>query len=378
MSNVIKAGTGVLIGRLVVAWGTVALFFFFGERWLADINSAVQSALLFVWLFAVVVWCAFGVVKEADHLAEILFEPLGTLILTLSIVIIEVVLIGAMAFGGKSAPTLGRDTMFAVLMIVLNAAVGLCLLLGGLRHHAQAYNLQGAVAYLAVIIPLSVIALILPDFTHAFPAGSLTLIQAAFFSLFTVLLYGIFLAIQTGRHRDFFVELGTDPADVIATSGTPDTRGVRGGEIGRHTFLLLLTMLPIVVLSKPLAKLIDYGIAVLGAPPPLGGLLIALIVFMPEAMTALRAALDNQLQRSINLCLGAATSTIGLTVPAILGVGIATGKPMILGLDPSSVTLLLLTLLLSILTFSGPRTTVLEGSVHLVLFLVYIVLIFSP
>ena len=137
-------------------------------------------------------------------------------------------------------------------------------------------------------------------------------------------------------------------------------------------------MLPIVLLSKPLAKLIDYGIAVLGAPAALGGLLIALIVFMPEAMTALRAALDNQLQRSINLCLGAATSTIGLTVPAILCVGIATGKPMILGLDPSSVTLLLLTLLLSTLTFSGPRTTVLEGSVHLVLFLVYIVLIFSP
>ena len=376
MSNVMKSGA--LIGRLVVAWATVALFFFFGDRWLADINSAVPSALLFVWLFAVVVWCAFGVVKEADHLAEILLEPLGTLILTLSIVIIEVVLIGAMALGGKSAPTLGRDTMFAVLMIVLNAAVGLCLLLGGLRHHAQVYNLQGAVAYLAVIIPLSVIALILPDFTHAFPTGSLTLIQAAFFSLFTVLLYGIFLAIQTGRHRDFFVELGTNRGEVIAAPETTDTRGVRGGEIGRHTFLLLLTMLPIVLLSKPLAKLIDYGIAVLGAPAALGGLLIALIVFMPEAMTALRAALDNQLQRSINLCLGAATSTIGLTVPAILCVGIATGKPMILGLDPSSVTLLLLTLLLSTLTFSGPRTTVLEGSVHLVLFLVYIVLIFSP
>jgi len=376
MSNVVKAGT--LIGRLAIAWVTVALFFFFGDRWLADINFAPQSALLFAWLFAVILWSAFGVVKEADHLAEILREPLGTLILTLSIVIIEVVLIGAMAFGGKSAPTLGRDTMFAVLMIVLNAAVGLCLLLGGLRHHAQAYNLQGAVAYLAVIIPLSVIALILPDFTHAVPIGSLTLTQAASFTLFTVLLYGIFLAIQTGRHRDFFVELDANRGKETAAAGVPDTRRVRAGELGRHTFLLLLTMLPIVLLSKPLAKLIDYGIAVLGAPAAMGGLLVALIVFMPEGMTALRAALDNQLQRSINLCLGAATSTIGLTVPAILGIGIATGKPVILGLDPSSVTLLLLTLLLSTLTFSGARTTVLEGSVHLVLFLVYIVLIFSP
>jgi len=376
MSNVVKAGT--LIGRLAIAWVTVALFFFFGDRWLADINFAPQSALLFAWLFAVILWCAFGVVKEADHLAEILREPLGTLILTLSIVIIEVVLIGAMAFGGKSAPTLGRDTMFAVLMIVLNAAVGLCLLLGGLRHHAQAYNLQGAVAYLAVIIPLSAIALILPDFTHAIPIGSLTLTQAAFFTLFTVLLYGIFLAIQTGRHRDFFVELDANRGEEIAAVRVPDTRRVRAGEPGRHTFLLLLTLLPIVLLSKPLAKLIDYGIAVLGAPGALGGLLIAIIVFMPEGMTALRAALDNQLQRSVNLCLGAATSTIGLTVPAILGIGIATGNPMILGLDPSGVTLLVLTLLLSTLTFSGPRTTVLEGSVHLILFLVYVVLIFSP
>src|SRR6516225_1694100 len=239
MSNVMKAAAGALIGRVAIAWATVALFFFFGDRWLADINFAPQSALLFVWLFAVVVWCAFGVVQEADHLAEILREPLGTLILTLSIVIIEVALIGAMALGGKSAPTLGRDTMFAVLMIVLNAAVGLCLLLGGLRHHTQAYNLQGAVAYLAVIIPLSVIALILPDFTHAFPTGSLTLTQAAFFSLFTILLYGIFLAIQTGRHRDFFVEPGTNRGEVIAAPGTPDTRGVRAGDIGRHAFLLL-------------------------------------------------------------------------------------------------------------------------------------------
>jgi Ca2+:H+ antiporter len=367
-----------LIGRLSIAWATVALFYLFGNRWLSDMNSAVQSAVLFIWLFTVILWCAFGVVKEADHLAELLHEPLGTLILTLSIVIIEVALIAAMALAGKSAPTLGRDTMFAVLMIVLNGAVGLCLLLGGLRHHAQAYNLQGAVAYLAVIIPLSVIALVLPDFTRAVPAGSLTLTQAAFFSLFTVLLYGIFLAIQTGRHRDFFVEPTAHGEGALADPVKTDTRGAQPGEIGRHTFLLAITMLPIVLLAKQLARLIDHWTAVLGAPAALGGVLIALIVFAPEAISALRAALDNQLQRSINLCLGASTSTIGLTVPAILGIGMATGKPVILGLDPTGIILLLLTLLLSTLTFSGSRTTVLEGSVHLVLFLVYTVLIFSP
>jgi Ca2+:H+ antiporter len=224
---------------------------------------------------------------------------------------------------------------------------------------------------------LSAIALILPNFTRAFPAGSLTLTQAAFFSLFTVLLYGIFLAIQTRRQRDFFVEASSNAEQVVAIS-QPDRRGSRADVIGWHTFLLVIMILPIVLLAKQLATLIDRGIAVLRAPTALGGVLIAAIVFAPEAISALRAALDNQLQRSINLCLGAAASTIGLTVPAILGIGIVTGKPMILGLDPTGMTLLVLTLLLSTLTFSGPRTTVLEGSVHLVLFLVYIVLIFSP
>jgi Ca2+:H+ antiporter len=375
------AKAGALIGRLAIAWSTVTLFFLFGDRWLADLSSLFLAASLFIWLFAAILWCAFGVVKEADHLAELLGEPLGTLVLTLSIVIIEVVLIGAVALGGEAAATLGRDTMFAVLMIVLNGAVGLALLLGGLRHHEQAYNLQGAVAYLAIIIPLATIALILPNFTHAVPAGSLTTTQAAFFSLFTVLLYGIFLAIQAGRHRRFFMEPhfnGEAAVAAVVAAGTPQRRGSRAGVIGRHTVLLVITMLPIVLLAKPLAKLIDHGIAVVGAPPALGGVLIALIVFTPEAMTALRAALDDQLQRSINLCLGASASTIGLTVPAILGIGLATGKPVVLGLDPTGTTLLALTLLLSTLTFSGPRTTVLEGTVHLVVFLVYIVLIFSP
>ena len=227
-------------------------------------GSPQRAAILFFWLFAVILWCAFGVVGEADHLAELLGEPRGTLVLTLSIVIIEVVLIGAVALGKDAAPTLGRDTMFAVLMIVLNGVVGLALLSGGLRHHEQAYNLQGAVAYLAVIIPLSVIALILPGFTKAIPVGSLTHTQAIFFSLFTVLLYGIFLIIQTGRHQGFFVEPHDDVAPAAPTRSLYESRDSSAGALGRHTLLLLITMLPIVLLAKQLAKSIDYGIAVLG------------------------------------------------------------------------------------------------------------------
>lgn len=369
--------TMILIARLAIAWATVALFFLRGDAWLADPDAGLRSTVLFLWLFAVILWCAFGVVAEADHLAGILGEPLGSLVLTLSIVIIEVVLIAAVALGSEATPTLGRDTMFAVVMIALNAGVGLALLLGGLRHREQAYNLQGAVAYLAVIIPLSSIALILPNFTQAVPSGSLTAPQAAFFSLFTILLYAIFLLIQTRRHQGFFVEVHADGV-ARAAAGIHEKRRPTGTAIVRHALLLLITLLPIVLLSGRLATLIDHGTAALGAPPALGGVLIAIIVFAPEGITALTAARANQLQRSINVCLGATASTIGLTVPAILVIGLVTGKTMILGLDPIGMTLLVLTLILSTLTFSGPRTTILEGAVHLVVFLVYLVLIFSP
>jgi len=192
--------------RLVIAWGTLAAFILFGEAWLADLASMVKSTGLFFWLFVVILWCAFGVVEQADHLSELLGEPLGTLILTLSIVIVEVALIAAVMLDSHAGPALGRDTMLAVLMIVLNGVVGLALLLGGLRHGEQSYNLQGAVAYLAIIVPLSVIALVLPNFILSTSDGTLTKTQSFFFSLFTIFLYGVFLAVQTIRHRTFFVE----------------------------------------------------------------------------------------------------------------------------------------------------------------------------
>ena len=364
------------LARFVIAWGTVILFLVWGGVWLADLSSAVKSVALFVWILGVIVWCAFGVVEQADHLAEILDEPLGTLILTLSIVIIEVALISAVMLGTRAVPTLGRDTMFAVLMIVLNGVVGLALLLGGMRHHEQDYNLQGAVAYVAVIVPLSVIPLALPNFTRSTPDSTLTGPQAFFFALFTLLLYGVFLAVQTVRHRHFFVEPARGDGIVIAHGESDHTVSPRA--VTWHAFLLVALVLPIVLLAKQLAKLIDHGIAALGAPVALGGVLIALIVFAPEGISALRAALANQLQRAVNLCLGGALSTIGLTVPAVLLTAWLTGRPVVLGIDPASMVLLAVTLALCMLTFSGSPTTVLEGAVHLVVFLVYVVLIFSP
>ena len=364
--------------RLAAGWGSVTAFLLLGSVLLADLDSLLKSAALFIWIFGVIVWCSFGVIEHADHLAERLGEPIGTLILTLSIVLIEVILIGAVMLGDKAAPTVGRDAMMSVMMIILNGIVGLGLLIGGWRHREQSYNLQGAAAYLAVIIPLTVIALVLPNLTSSTSDGTLTAFQAVTFSMFTLILYGIFLAIQTGRHRSFFVHAQPSVAEDGAVAGAHHNEPVTARFIVGHTLMLVFNMLPIVLLSKSFAKLIDHGIIVLNAPVVLSGFLIALIVFTPESFTALRAAYVNDLQRAVNLCLGAFVSTIGLTLPAVLMIGLVTDQKVVLGVEPTGMALIAVTLVLSTLTFSGPRTTVLEGAVHLLVFFVYLVLMFSP
>jgi Ca2+:H+ antiporter len=335
--------------------------------------SPMLAGVLFIWLLGIIFWSAFGVVHEAEEIAEILGEPFGTLVLTLSIVVIEVALISAVMLSSKAVPTLGRDTMFAVLMIVLNGVVGLGLLIGGLRHHQQSFNLQGASAYLVVTIPLAVIALVLPNFTTSSSGGTLSPTQATLFSLLTIALYGIFLWLQTGRHRGFFQAAGSTAEDA---SHLP--HGAKPGSLKRHIVLLLVNILPIVILSKSLAKLLDAGIEALAAPTALGGIIIAMIVFTPEGISALRAVAANQLTRAINLCLGAAASTLGLTVPAVLVIGLISEQNVVLGLSSANMVLLSATLVLNGITFSGARTTMLEGAVHLSLFAVFLILVFSP
>ena len=381
----------VTILRLACAWATVAAFLLFGDALLGRLGEPVMAALVFAWLLGVIIWAAFGVVHEAEVLAARLGEPYGTLILTLSIVIIEVALISAVMLGAKGAPTLGRDTMFAVLMIVLNGVVGIGLLVGGLRHFAQSYNMKGAASYLAVIIPLTVIPLVLPNFTTSTGEGTLTVLQSVSFSVFTLALYGAFLVLQTGRHRSFFVEPTREQAPPVRSAPhgrAPDPDEIEiveddghedpGGSTWSHVLLLLATILPIVILAKSLAVVLDFGIARLGAPVALGGILIAMVVFTPECIAALRAISANQLQRAINLCLGAAASTLGLTVPAVLAIGLFTGQEVVLGLSGANMIILAMTLLLSTLTFTGTRTTMLEGAVHLSVFFVFLVLVFSP
>lgn len=359
---------------------TTVLFTLYGKVWLADLSNPLITALLFGWLFAAMLWAAFGVVRHADCLADLLGEPYGTLILTVAVITIEVALISAIMLTGNETPELARDTMLAVIMIVLNLMVGLALLIGGLRHREQEFNFQGARAYIGVLLPLATLSLILPNFTHSTDTPTLTAFQAIFFGSLTVVLYATFLGIQTMRHQSFFVQPSTlKPDGEVDDHAEASSHGHHTPvNVPFHAVMLILTLIPIVLLSKKLAVLVDYGTGQLGAPAALGGVLIAILVLAPEGLAALEAAAKNHLQRSVNICLGSALATISLTVPAVVVIGLITGDPVVLGLDATETVMLGLTLVMSIVTFGASRTTMLQGMAHLVVFVAYMVLIFDP
>ncbi|GHB92588.1 calcium:proton antiporter [Cerasicoccus arenae] len=359
---------------LIIGLVTAGLFMAFGKGWLDDLTNMPKTIALFAWLFGIMLWSSFGVVRHADCLAIKLGEPYGTLILTLSVITIEVIMVSAVMLTGSENPTLGRDMMFAVVMIVLNCLVGLSLFIGGIKHHQQEFNLQGANTFLTVLIPLSVLGLILPNFTQATAPGTFSPAQAIFIIVAIIALYGAFLAIQTMRHQPFFMS----PAAIRGDEDDDDHHGdldIRS--VPYHIVLLVLSMLPIILLSKKIAVIIDYGIATAGAPAPLGGFLVAILVLAPEGMAALQSAYFNKLQRSMNICLGSALATIGLTVPAVLIIGMVTAKTVVLGLTPAEEVLLVLTLAVSAVNFNSSRTNVVQGLVHIILFATYCLLIFD-
>jgi Ca2+:H+ antiporter len=360
---------------LLVSVTTTVLFLAFGKAWLADLSGSVWFSLMLGWLFGAILVSAFAVVRHAEALAERLGEPFGTLVLTLSMSGMEMMMITAIMYSGPSESSLARDTMLAILMIVLNGLAGISLLLGGLRYHEQTYNLYGANAFLAVILPLAVLGLVLPSFTVSSPGPTLAPLQSAFLTVMSVGLYAVFLAIQTVRHRDYFVS--PSGAEAPANAATEGHHEVMAHSSRYHGVLLLTYVIPIVLLAKKIAVPIDYGIESLGAPAALGGLLVAILILSPESLAAVRAALANRLQRAINLALGTALTSICLTIPAVLMIGFITQKTIILGLDPPGTVMLLLTLVVSMLTFALERTNILLGAVHLLLFLAYLMLIFQ-
>ena len=364
---------------LAVAWGTAALLL--APTGLVGPGAGPTGlAVAFAWLFAVVLWSAMRVAHHAEGLAEALGEPYGTLVLTLSVTFMEVTMIAAVMLHGENNPTLARDTMFAVTMIVLNGIVGLALLVGALRHHEQQYNLQGAGAYLSVVTPLAVLTLVLPNFTTSTAGPTLSPLQGAVLAVLAIGLYGVFLAIQTSRHPSYFVPPAADPP-----SGAPAAAEGRGEGHGApplprllQVFLLVAYLAAVLILAEELAVPLDFALETLGLPGALGGLVIATLILTPEALGALRAALADEIQRAVNIALGSVLATIALTVPAVLTVSLVTHHVVQLGLRSADITLLAVTLVVSVTTFASGRTNVLQGSVHLLLFLAYLLLLFEP
>jgi len=308
----------------------------------------------------------FVAVYHAEVVAHRVGEPFGTLVLAVAVAVIETALIVSVTISAPAENAgLARDAVFAAVMIVCGGIVGACLLMGGARYHEQGFQVQGASAALAVLAALTVLVLILPNYVARELGPLYSTPQLVFAGLVSLVLYGSFVFIQTARHRDYFLPVASADQEAHSLPPSDRTAALSAG-------LLIVCLVAIVGLAKTLTPTVELGVARLGVPKAVVGIIIAALVLLPEGLAALRAAQANQLQTSLNLALGSALATIGLTIPAVAAVSIVIGQPLELGLDVKDQVLLALTLLVSAITLATGRTTVLQGIVHLVIFAVFL------
>ena len=330
-----------------------------------------QVILMAVLLIAAVI----NAVHQAEVIAHKTGEPLGTLVLAISVTIIEVALIvSIMLSAGADGALIARDSVFAAVMIVMNGVIGISIFLGGLRHHTLSFRVEGTNSSLAVLIALAVLTLVMPNFTTTTPGPTFSNSQLMLAGVLSLVLYGTFVFIQTVRHRDYFLPshdaaLANPEVHAPAPSNTKTAVSV---------VLLLMSLVAVVLLAKALSPSIEAAIDSVGAPRSVVGIAIALLVLLPEGVAATRAAMANRLQTSLNLSLGSALASIGLTIPAVAFISIFFDLPLSLGVDNLGMTFLALTFLLSLLTIAIGRATVLQGVVHLVVFAAYLFLSLVP
>lgn len=357
---------------------------FFGvPAWSIAVPLAACGLLAGVWgqglgwvMLTVAAAALLATVMIAVHHAEVIAhrvgEPFGTLVLALAVTVIEASLIVSMMLaGGEASAALARDTVFATVMIICNGVVGLCLLAGSLKHRVIAFRPEGTTPALAVLATLSVLVLVLPVFTSSTPGPTLSAAQLAFAGIVSLVLYGIFIFVQTVRHRDYFLPEKAGAEDAHAEPPTTATAFISLG-------LLLVSLVAVVGLAKVLAPAIENAVAAAGMPHAVVGIAIALMVLLPETVAAVRAARNDRMQTSFNLALGSALATIGLTIPVVAVLSIMIGLPLTLGLPGKEIALLALTLLLTSMTLASGRATVLQGAVHLVVFSVFLFLAMVP
>ena len=314
----------------------------------------------------------FAAVHHAEVVALKVGEPFGSVLLALAVTVIETSLIvAAMLSGGSAENSLARDTVFSAVSIVLNGVVGLCLLVGGARYHEQAFRVRGTASALSVLATLAVLALVLPNFTLAKFGPQYSPTQLVFIGALSVILYGVFVFVQSFRHRDYFLPEasgndGEEPAPPSAAATAVSA------------FMLIASLAAVVLLAETLSESLEHAIAAAGLPPSFLGVVIAALVLLPESVAAVKAASANRVQTSLNLSIGSALASIGLTIPAVGGVSLYLGRELTLGLDAEGMALLLLTLFVSSLTLATGRATILQGAVHLVIFGVFLLLAAVP
>jgi Ca2+:H+ antiporter len=331
------------------------------------------GTLLAVACGAALVGSVLAAVHHAEVVAHRVGEPLGTIALALAVTAIETALIlSMMIVGGEEMAVLPRDAIYAAVMIICTGVVGLCVLVGGLVHHEQTFRVEGAGSGLAALIVMATLTLVLPVFTTSTSGGTYNRAQLAFVALSSAALWAIFIFVQTVRHRDYFIPQ-TDRANA-ETHADPPTIRQAWASFG----LLLVALVAVVGLAKTLSPRIEHAVEAAKAPRAVVGIVIAMLVLLPETWAAVRAARANRLQSSINLAVGSALATIGLTVPVIVVTSIAFDLPLVLGLEPKETALLALTFLVSSITLGTGRTHMMQGAVHLVLFVAFLFLAFVP
>lgn len=309
-------------------------------------------------------------VHHAETIAHRVGEPFGTLVLAVAVTMIEVSLIVSLMFaGGKDTSELARDTVFAAIMIILNGMIGLSIFAGGVRFREQKFVQQGINAALTTLVTISVLTLILPNYTTSVPGPFYSRQQLLFVAIVTLILYGTFIVVQNIRHREHF--LSSDDEEMKAEKPS-------GSTAGKSAFLLIVCLGAVVFLAESLAPGLESWVSSIGAPVSLVGVIIAMVVLLPESLSAYKAARKNKLQKSLNLSLGSALASIGLTIPTVSIVSLFTGLPLSLGIDPGSSMLFVLSLFVIILSLSTGKTTILQGIVLLLIFAVYIFTIIFP
>jgi len=326
------------------------------------------------------IFCAVGVIGSviaAVHHAEVVAhrvgEPFGTLVLAIAVTVIEASLVLSIMFsGGEDAAVLPRDTIYAAVMIICNGVVGICVLVGGLAHHEQTFRVEGSSAGLAALIAMCALVLVLPDFTTSTPSGTYSNAQLDFIAIASAVLWAVFVFIQTVRHRDYFLP-AADQSNTEAHAAPPTDR-----ETWASFGLLFVSLIAVVGLAKVLSPSIERAISAAGAPKAVLGIVIAMIVLLPETWAAVRAARANRLQTSMNLGIGSALASIGLTIPVVVVTAIVFDLPLTLGLEPRDLVMLTVTFLVSSVTLGTGRTHMMQGAVHLVLFATFIFLAFVP